>query len=264
MEKIKKLELTPKQYAELENGFRNGESHSFRMRCRAVLLQGKGLFSVKAGEQTEMSFVSVNAWVKRFFTEGIEGLKTRPGRGRKPIMDCSDEQAVRLAIEQDRQSVSKAKEVWQQAAGKRASDITFKASQRSARMNIFGMINRKNNYKGFTTTDSITADKVVEFLDAFSFQVCKNTFVVLDNATVHRNHKVKELRPIWEKRGLFLFYLPPYSPHLNIAETLWRILKGKWIRPKDYASTDTLFYAANRILAAVGKSLFIKYAHTVA
>ena len=138
------------------------------------------------------------------------------------------------------------------------------ACQRSARMNIFGMINRKNNYKGFATTDSITADKVVEFLDTFSFQVRKNTFVVLDNATVHRNHKVKELRPIWEKRGLFLFYLPPYSPHLNIVETLWRILKGKWIRPKDYASTDTLFYATNRILAAVGKSLFIKYSHSVA
>ena len=33
----------------------------------------------------------------RFF---IDGLKTRPGRGRKPIMDCSDEQAVHLAIEQ--------------------------------------------------------------------------------------------------------------------------------------------------------------------
>mgnify|MGYP002748334397 CR=1 FL=1 len=120
MGKIKKLKLTPEQYAELENGFRNGTSHCFRMRCRAVLLKGKGLSSAKAGEQTEMSFVSVNAWVKRFLTEGIDGLQTRPGRGRKPIMDCSDEQAVRLAIEQDRQSVSRAKEAWQQATGKRA------------------------------------------------------------------------------------------------------------------------------------------------
>ena len=131
-------------------------------------------------------------------------------------------------------------------------------------MNIFGMIDRQNNYKGFTTTDNMNADKVIEFLDDFSFQVHKNTFVVLDNATVHRNHKIKELRAIWEKRGLFLFYLPPYSPHLNIAETLWRILKGKWIRPQDYISTDSLFYAANRILAAVGKSMFIKYSYTVA
>lgn len=126
------------------------------------------------------------------------------------------------------------------------------------------MIDRQNNYKGFTTTDSITGEKVIEFFDELSFQVRKNTFVVLDNATIHRNHKIKELRPIWEKRGLFLFYLPPYSPHLNIAETLWRILKGKWIRVQDYASTDTLFYAANRILAAVGEDLFIKYSYTVA
>ena len=31
------------------------------------------------------------------------------------------------------------------------------ASGRSVRMNIFGMIDRHNNYKGFTTTESITA-----------------------------------------------------------------------------------------------------------
>ena len=49
-----------------------------------------------------------------------------------------------------------------------------------------------------------------------------------------RNRKVKEMRKIWEGRGLFLFYLPPYSPELNPTETLWRILKGKRIRPADY------------------------------
>lgn len=84
-------------------------------------------FSSKAiGLQTEMSYVSVNFWVKRFLTEGINGLQTRPGRGRKPIMDCTDEEVVRKAIEQDRQSVSKAREAWQKATGKEASDLTFK------------------------------------------------------------------------------------------------------------------------------------------
>ena len=33
-------------------------------------------------------------------------------------MDCSDEESVRKAIENDRQSVKKAKEAWQQASGK--------------------------------------------------------------------------------------------------------------------------------------------------
>ena len=49
-----------------------------------------------------------------------------PGQGRKPIMDCSDEELVRKAIEEDRQSVSKAREAWEKASGKKASDITFK------------------------------------------------------------------------------------------------------------------------------------------
>ncbi|WP_336594221.1 transposase [Bacteroides acidifaciens] len=92
----------------------------------------------------------------------------------------------------------------------------------------------------------------------------KDTFIVLDNASVHRNKKIRELRELWEKRGLFLFYLPPYSPHLNLAETLWRIMKTKWIRPQDYASSDNLFYTVNRALAAVGDTLGIKLKHNAA
>jgi len=72
---------------------------------------------------------------------------------------------------------------------------------------------------------------------------------------------MRELRPIWEKHGLFLFFLPPYSPHLNIAETLWRILKGKWLKPADYSSTDSLLYATNRALAALGSGLNINFVH---
>ena len=97
----------------------------------------------------------------------------------------------------------------------------------------------------------------MDYLDRFSFKVEKKTVVVLDNASVHRNRKIKEMRKIWEDRGLFLFYLPPYSPELNPAETLWRILKGKWIRPADYNTKDSNFYCTNRALASVGKNLFV-------
>lgn len=126
MGKPKVLELTGTQRLELERGFRLGDKHCFRMRCRAVLLKADGLSAAKAGVQTEMSPVSVSAWVKRYTAEGIDGLKTHPGRGRKPIMDSSDEKAVRRAIEQDRQCVSKARAAWEQATGKEASDMTFK------------------------------------------------------------------------------------------------------------------------------------------
>ena len=127
MAKIKTISLTDEERRQLEQGFREGKSHAFRMRCRAVLLKSSGLTSKAIGEQTEMTHISVNSWVKRFESEGIKGLETRPGRGRKPIMDSSDEKAVRIAIENDRQSVRKAKEAWQQATGKEVSESTFRA-----------------------------------------------------------------------------------------------------------------------------------------
>lgn len=124
--KIKILILTDSECQALSLGFLTGKSHSFRMRCRAVLLKSEGLSSVRVGEQTEKTAQSVNGWVKRFETEGFDGLYTRSGQGRKPIMDCSDEDAVRKAIESDRQSVRAAKEAWQTSSGKEASDLTFK------------------------------------------------------------------------------------------------------------------------------------------
>ena len=126
MRTIKQLSLTDAERRELEHGFRHGAKHCFRMRCRAILLKSAGLSAAKVGEQTEMDGHTVLSWVRRFEKEGIKGLETRPGRGRKPIMDCSDEAAVRRAIEEDRQSVSKAKAAWEQATGKEASESTFK------------------------------------------------------------------------------------------------------------------------------------------
>ncbi|MDR0961909.1 MAG: helix-turn-helix domain-containing protein, partial [Mediterranea sp.] len=62
--KIKILTLTDSEQQSLLLGFRTGESHCFRMRCRAILLKSEGLSSAKVGEQTEMTAQSVNGWVK--------------------------------------------------------------------------------------------------------------------------------------------------------------------------------------------------------
>jgi transposase len=124
--KIKILTLTESERNELSSGFRNGASHCFRMRCRCILLKSEVLSSVQVGEQTEMTVQSVNSWVKRFEVEGIKGLHTRPGQGRKPVMDCSDGDAVRKAVESDRQSVRSAREAWQNSSGKEAGDLMFR------------------------------------------------------------------------------------------------------------------------------------------
>ncbi|MBA3692414.1 MAG: transposase [Acidobacteria bacterium] len=34
----------------------------------------------------------------------------------------------------------------------------------------------------------------------------------------------------WQLRGLSIFYLPKSSPHLNIAEILWRKLRYRMVK----------------------------------
>ena len=87
----------------------------------------------------------------------------------------------------------------------------------------------------------------------------KPTVIVLDNARIHTARKVKERLRDWQDRGLYIFYLPPYSPHLNIAERLWKELKSRWIKPADYCSAENLFYTVSLALTAVGKELFINF-----
>jgi len=61
-------------------------------------------------------------------------------------------------------------------------------------------------------------------METLSAELKKLTVIVLDNARIHTSKIIKERQKLWRQRALYLFYLPRYSPHLNIVETLWRKL----------------------------------------
>ena len=130
---------------------------------------------------------------------------------------------------------------------------------RGRSINCFGLISRSNDFIYKNTEANINSDFIIQMLDEMSLSITKFTVVVLDNARVHTARKVKELFKIWNDRGLFIFYLPPYSPHLNIIERLWKELKEGWLKPSDYQSADNLFYALDRICANIGNELFMKF-----
>jgi Transposase and inactivated derivatives len=139
-------------------------------------------------------------------------------------------------------------------------DVCF-LSEKSYKFNCFGLINRQSQCHWQVTQQNINTEFVLEFLEKFSFEIRKKTFVVLDNARIHKTKAIKERIPYWEKRGLLLFFLPPYSPHLNIAETLWRKMKKEWLDPPDYLTEESLAYAINRCLADMGKERRINFSH---
>ena len=49
-------------------------------------------------------------------------------------------------------------------------------------------------------------------LQAFCQTLSKPTFLVLDNAPVHKTDKIMRHLENWQQSNLYIFYLPPYSP----------------------------------------------------
>jgi transposase len=127
MGKITPIDLSEKERQALEKGYRDGKKHGYRKRCQLILLKSEGRSSQEVGQILGLCEIAVNNWVKRFLAEGIEGLETRPGRGRKPVLEKEvDFEQVREAVKQNRQRISIAREELQALLGKEFSTMTLK------------------------------------------------------------------------------------------------------------------------------------------
>ena len=123
---IKKVQLSVIEEQALEKGWRTGTSHCYRQRCRMVLLKASGQRSKEIAVQVGSCEVSVNSWISRYLSEGIKGLQTQTGRGRKPILVAGDEAIVKAAVQQERQRLSQAKAIIEQELDKQFSVSALK------------------------------------------------------------------------------------------------------------------------------------------
>lgn len=82
----------------------------------------------------------------------------------------------------------------------------------------------------------MTAQHLIESIEALLPQLNphKVTVLGLDHAPIHRAKAVREKQAQWKRRGLrpFFLFLPPYSPHLNRIELLWKQVKSRWLAPQ--------------------------------
>lgn len=78
------------------------------------------------------------------------------------------------------------------------------------------------------------------------------TVLLVDNASLHRCALVQRKRREWKAQGLHVWYLPPYCPHLNRIELLWKRCKYHWLEPSAYTNFPTLCTAVSNVLHNVG------------
>jgi len=137
-------------------------------------------------------------------------------------------------------------------------EAVFAPSATGKGVNCFALLSRDNRLFFRTTEAVMNASLVCDYLDQFVHGLKKLTVVVLDNAPVHQK-QVQERRRAWEAKGLYVFFLPPYCPHLNVAQTLWRKLKYEWLQAGDYQEKEVLRLRVWQALAAVGSDLKIAF-----
>jgi transposase len=125
--------------------------------------------------------------------------------------------------------------------------------RKGKRINVMGLYSlMQGTLRADITDKSITSAKVVDFLDEFSKTVTKFTVVVLDNASIHTAKVVSEKLKEWEDRNLYLYYLPTYSPELNIIEILWRKIKYEWLPLSAFESFNSLWKNLNDMIPKIG------------
>ena len=130
--------------------------------------------------------------------------------------------------------------------------VGLPAKAHSRRLNVLGFLSRQSHLYHFQAQERMTAQFVIQSIETLLPNLLRPTVLVLDNASVHRSKLVQAKRKEWKRKGLRLLFLPPYCPHLNLIETLWRQTKYRWLDCAAYRNFETLCQSVTDILAQVG------------
>lgn len=137
--------------------------------------------------------------------------------------------------------------------------LTLKTDTHRQRLNVLGFLNRRNVLDAYTFAEKVDTHTVIACFDAFCCQVSKKTVIVLDNASIHTSKAFTAKIPEWKAYNVEIFYLPAYSPELNIIEILWRFMKYEWIELWAYKSWAHLIEYVENILNMIGTEYKIKF-----
>lgn len=94
---------------------------------------------------------------------------------------------------------------------------------------MVGLMSRKNDLFHQVHETTFNSEKMISFMDSFVERIVKKTVVILDNSPIHKSRKFMAKIEEWKEKDLLIFFLPPYSPELNLIEILWRRVKYQWI-----------------------------------
>lgn len=93
------------------------------------------------------------------------------------------------------------------------------------RLSVMGAISNAGDFLTWTQDRPIKGSDAVRFLKHILAHIPGLILLIWDGLPVHRSRAVKDFLATPAAQRLTLLQLPPYAPHLNPQEGIWRYLK---------------------------------------
>jgi transposase len=106
---------------------------------------------------------------------------------------------------------------------------------------------------------SLRADDVLLILEAIPRG--ERALVVLDNASIHTRQVVRDAQARLQNKGIHLYYLPPYSPELNLIEPILGVGKYTEMPERSYLTVPSLMEAIDQAFVRCEQRLPKKTQH---
>lgn len=134
------------------------------------------------------------------------------------------------------------------------------ASTHGPRQNVLGFFNLHHEFHSFAFEGAINNHIVTGCFDLFSQRLERPALVVVDNAPIHTSDEFEEEIKRWEEDDLYVKFLPPYCPELNLIEILWRKIKYDWLPLDAYQGFRKMTEALFEVISGIGSKYRITFA----
>lgn len=117
------------------------------------------------------------------------------------------------------------------------SRVFIRSASGRKRFNVLGAVDAITHELTTLCNETyVNAKTVCQFLELLANQYAGETiYLILDNARYQRCLLVQTTAALL---GIQLIFLPPYSPHFNLIERLWRFVKKEVLYNKFYATFE--------------------------
>ena len=127
-------------------------------------------------------------------------------------------------------------------------------------VNVLGFMGYDGqSFDSYVFQGAIDASIAIACINSFAAKLTRPTTLVIDNAPIHTSREFQLMIPEWERQNLCLWFLPPYSPELNLIEILWKKIKYHWLPLEAYESFEKLKEMLADVLANIGKEFKIRF-----